>query len=108
MLPIRGLVKVCLLSTNCTNFLPLLLTQPTGAGPGAGVKGVGVGGLVTVGGTERLRFSIEGAPWTLHTATVSVATRGRRAAPRLCERLRARRGFAHRLDGAPGRRRSSS
>jgi hypothetical protein len=76
VLPVRGLVKVCLLSKNCTNYLPLLFTQPAGAGPGAGVKGVGVGGLVTVGGTERLRFSIEGAPWTLHTATVSVAGAG--------------------------------
>jgi hypothetical protein len=76
VLPVRGLVKVCLLSKNCTNYLPLELTQSTGAGPGAGVKGVGVGGLVTVGGTERLRISIEGAPWTLHTATVSVASAG--------------------------------
>jgi hypothetical protein len=81
VLPVQGIVKVCLLSLNCTNYLPLLLTQPSAAGPGAGVKGVGVGGLVTVGGTERLRFSIEGAPWTLHTATVSVATEGGGALP---------------------------
>jgi hypothetical protein len=73
-LPLRGLVKICLLSAQCTNFYPLLLTRPTGAGPGAGVAGVGVGGLVTVGGSGPLRFSIEGAPWTLRTATVSVAT----------------------------------
>jgi len=54
-----------------------LLTQPTGAGPGGGVKGVGVGGLVTVGGgTAALRLSIEAAPWTLYTATVSVASAG--------------------------------
>jgi hypothetical protein len=81
VLPVRGLVKVCLLSKRCTNFLPLELTQATGAGPGAGVKGVGVGGLVTVGGSERLRFSIEGAPWTLHTATVSVASGGGEQVP---------------------------
>ncbi len=76
VLPVRGLVKVCLLSTNCTYYYPLELTQPTSSGPGGGVKGVGVGGLVTVGGTERLRFSIEAAPWTLHTATVRVGSAG--------------------------------
>src|SRR5262245_4462522 len=27
VLPVNGLAKVCLLSTQCTNFLPLLLTQ---------------------------------------------------------------------------------
>ncbi len=81
VLPVRGLVKVCLLSKNCTNYLPLLFTQPTGAGPGAGAKGVGIGGLVIVGGTERLRFSIEGAPWTLHTATASVASAGGEPVP---------------------------
>lgn len=72
--PVRGLVKICLLSTLCSNFHPLLLTQATASGPGAGVKGVGIGGLVVVGGP--LQFSIEGAPWTLRTATVSVATAG--------------------------------
>lgn len=80
-LPVRGLVKICLLSTLCTNYMPLLLTQPTASGPGAGVKGVGVGGLVTVGDSEPLRFSIEGAPWTLRTATVSVATPGGSSVP---------------------------
>lgn len=88
-LPVRGIVKVCLLSVHCTNFYPLLLTQATGAGPGAGVKGVGIGGLVTVGGTERLRFSIEGAPWTLHTASVALGTAGGGELPVFTS------GFAH-------------
>jgi len=77
VLPVRGLAKLCLLSTLCSNYSPLLLTQPTRAGPGGGVKGVGVGGLVTVGGgTAPLRLSIEAAPWTLYTATVRVASAG--------------------------------
>ena len=94
VLPIGGVAKVCLLSTVCTDFLPLLLTQPTTNGaryqvntatpnqltpnqlqgkrigvPGTGVKGVGIGGLVTVGGDSPIRISVEAAPWTVKTAT---------------------------------------
>jgi hypothetical protein len=93
-LPIGGVAKLCLLSTVCTDFLPLLLTQPTTNGaryqvntgtpnqltplgtqgkrlgiPGTGVKGIGVGGLVTVGGFSAVRISLEAAPWTVKTAT---------------------------------------
>ena len=67
VLPIRGLSKVCLLSTTCTNFLPLQLTQHT---PMSGIKGVGIGGFLTIGGgTNPIRISIEAAPWTIKTAT---------------------------------------
>jgi hypothetical protein len=94
VLPAGGLSKICLLSTVCTDFLPLLLTQPTTNGaryqvntatanqltplgtqgkrlgvPGTGVKGVGIGGLVTVGGFSAIRISLEAAPWTVKTAT---------------------------------------
>ncbi|TFG92073.1 MAG: hypothetical protein E4H11_09925 [Myxococcales bacterium] len=94
VLPARGLSKICLLSTLCTDFLPLLLTQPTTNGaryqvntatpnqltpnalqgkrlgvPGTGVKGVGIGGLITVGGDSPIRISLEAAPWTVKTAT---------------------------------------
>jgi hypothetical protein len=93
-LPVGGLSKICLLSTVCTDFLPLLLTQPTTNGarfqintatpnqltvgglqgkklgvPGTGVKGVGIGGLLTVGGDSAIRISLEAAPWTVKTAT---------------------------------------
>jgi hypothetical protein len=93
-MPIGGVAKICLLSTVCTDFLPLLLTQPTTNGaryqvntatpnqltpnalqgkriglPGTGVKGVGIGGLVTVGGDSPIRISVEAAPWTVKTAT---------------------------------------
>ena len=73
VLPLRGLAKLCLFSTACGTFLPLALTRQT---PGGGLEGAGIGGRVTVGGTGPLRFSIEAAPWTLHTATVSAATSG--------------------------------
>jgi hypothetical protein len=73
VLPLRGLAKLCLFSTACGTYLPLVLTGKT---PGGGTHGVGIGGVLTVGGTSPLRFSIEAAPWTLHTATVGVATPG--------------------------------
>jgi len=67
VLPVRGLSKVCLLSTQCTNFLPLQLTQHVATSM---AKGVGIGGLLTIGGgTNPIRISIEAAPWTIKTAT---------------------------------------
>jgi len=65
--PVSGLAKVCLLSTTCTNFLPLVLTQHTVM---SGAKGLGIGGLLTIGGgTNPIRISIEAAPWTIKTGT---------------------------------------
>jgi hypothetical protein len=66
VLPVQGLAKVCLFSTACGTFLPLQLTQHTGA---TGTKGVGIGGIVTIGGTSPIRISIEAAPWTVKTKT---------------------------------------
>jgi hypothetical protein len=66
VLPVRGLAKVCLFSTACGTALPLLLTQHTGA---TGTKGVGIGGILTIGGTSPIRISIEAAPWTIKTRT---------------------------------------
>jgi hypothetical protein len=86
VLPLRGLAKLCQFSTSCGSFLPLALTRQT---PGGGLEGAGIGGVLTVGGTGPLRFSIEAAPWTLHTATVSVATSGGGKLPVFAS------GFAH-------------
>jgi hypothetical protein len=67
VLPVNGLAKVCLLSTQCTNFLPLQLTQHTAMSV---QKGLGIGGLLTIGGgTNPIRISIEAAPWTIKTGT---------------------------------------
>jgi hypothetical protein len=65
-LPVAGLAKVCLFSTSCGTVLPLLLTQHTTA---TGTKGVGIGGIVTIGGTSPIRISIEAAPWTIKEKT---------------------------------------
>lgn len=64
VMPVRGVVRLCLVSTTCTAFLPLVLTE------GSGTKGVGIGGLLTIGGTGVIRISIEAAPWTIKPATV--------------------------------------
>jgi hypothetical protein len=72
ILPVGGLVKICILTSTCQNFVALILTQPTGTvnGQPVGIKGVGVGGLITAGGgTDPIRVSLEGAPWTIKTAT---------------------------------------
>jgi len=67
VLPVNGLAKVCLLSTQCTNFLPLIMTQHVATSM---AKGVGIGGLLTIGGgTNPIRISIEAAPWTIKTGT---------------------------------------
>jgi hypothetical protein len=73
VLPLRGLVKVCILTSTCTTFVSVLMTEPTTVNgmPGTGVEGIGVGGLLTIGGgTDPIRMSIQAAPWTIKTATV--------------------------------------
>ena len=70
--PVRGTVRVCFLSRDCTLYLAIDMTQPTttiNGALGGGIKGLGVGGLITAGGFGGLRFSIQHAPWTIHTAT---------------------------------------
>jgi hypothetical protein len=75
ILPLRGTAKYCILSTACTQYMPLVLTQPTTVNgvPGTGIKGVGVGGMITygaVGGYGGMKISLQAAPWTIKTATV--------------------------------------
>jgi hypothetical protein len=65
-LPVAGLARFCVISTECGSFLPLLLTRHTGA---TGTHGVGIGGILTIGGTSPVRISIEAAPWTIKTGT---------------------------------------
>jgi hypothetical protein len=71
-LPVGGTVKICMLSTACTIFLPIPLSQPTTVNgvPGTDIQGVGVGGLITAGGYGGLQISLQAAPWTIKTATV--------------------------------------
>ncbi len=70
-LGVRGMVKVCLLSTSCSIWAPLALTVPTTVNgvPGGGVKGLGIGGLLTMGGYGGIRISVQMAPWTIKTVS---------------------------------------
>jgi len=67
ILPVSGLARLCLVDPTCGgSFLPLPLIQHTG---GSNVVGVGIGGLLTIGGTGNIRISIQANPWTLGQAS---------------------------------------
>jgi hypothetical protein len=76
ILPLGGTGKYCIWSTACTTNITLPLTQPTTVNgvPGPGIKGVGVGGVITYGGLGGgfggMKISLQAAPWTIKTATV--------------------------------------
>lgn len=67
-LPVSGHARACYIFAACTSFLGLDLTASSGA------TGVGVGGTLTGGGFGTLRVSVDAAPWTIRTASVSVPT----------------------------------
>ncbi len=68
-LPIPGMVRLCLLNSSCSSNIPIPLTEEHG------VRGLGVGGLVAVSALNGVaNVSIEGAPWTLGTATLPITT----------------------------------
>jgi hypothetical protein len=99
ILLVGGLVKFCVLSTACTMYIPLVLNQPTTVNgvPGSGTKGVGVGGLITVGypsGFGGVKISLQAAPWTIKTATVLDQIEDYAGGPRYITTLVAK-GWAH-------------
>ena len=59
--PIDGLARVCLVFSNCNAALSLPMNQ--------GDKGLGIGGLLTLGGVGAIKISIVAAPWTLGTVS---------------------------------------
>jgi hypothetical protein len=66
-MPMAGLVKLCLFSTDCLDFGGLPLTTIT---TGGNTIGVGIGGLLTFtifNGFARL--SVEANPWSIKTVT---------------------------------------
>jgi hypothetical protein len=71
-MPTYGFVKLCLLSTACDTYLQVPFTAPTTVNgvPGTDIKGIGIGGLLTLGGYGGIRMSLYQAPWTVKTATV--------------------------------------
>ena len=73
IMPVYGMAKICLLSTVCSQYLNMPFTQPTTVNgvPGTGINAIGVGGLITAGGYGGMRISLEAAPWTIKTTTVT-------------------------------------
>ena len=66
-LPIHGIFKMCILVyAGCPSFIPVPLTA-------GGTQGVGIGGgLITINGYgPGIGISVQGAPWTVHTAVVT-------------------------------------
>lgn len=70
VLPVFGVVRLCLLTPSCSTNLPVV-SFFQGPATALGVGGTLAGSLP--GGT---RISIQAAPWTLGTATVPVETTG--------------------------------
>jgi hypothetical protein len=69
-LPVSGLVKLCLLNTDCTITADVELTQPDPTRPG-GIKGIGVGGLLTVNVLNGFaNISLAAKPWQIASATL--------------------------------------
>jgi hypothetical protein len=69
-LPVGGLVKLCLLNTDCTTTADLELTQPDPTRPG-GIKGVGIGGLLTINVLNGFaNISVFAQPWQIAQATL--------------------------------------
>ncbi len=69
-LPNSGLVKLCLLNTECTTTADLELTQPDPTRPG-GIKGIGIGGLLTINVLNGFaNISVNANPWRIATATL--------------------------------------
>jgi len=71
----EGLIKVCLYDPNCNpgGFLPLSLYQHA---TGSASKGLGIGGLLSIGGFGGIRISIINNPWTLGNAAAVDQTDG--------------------------------
>jgi hypothetical protein len=72
VMPVQGLVKVCGSLACGPDSLPLVLTQPGDTLNGVVIsrRGIGIGGLITIGGGGPIRISIEAAPWTVKTVTL--------------------------------------
>jgi hypothetical protein len=65
--PNDGTVRICLVLTGCGGFfLPL---DVGGTSIGGKAIGIGVGGILTIGGTNTIMISVIGAPYTVKTIT---------------------------------------
>jgi hypothetical protein len=73
-MPLTGTIRICLFYAGCNSgAITQVLGQQTTSGA---YTGVGVGGTFSInpGGTGGIRISVQGAPWTVGTVSVSNAT----------------------------------
>ena len=67
-MPLTGIVRLCLVSTECTLSASLVLTTHTA---GSNTIGIGIGGLLTINILNGFaRISVAANPWQIKTATV--------------------------------------
>ncbi len=66
VLPVRGLLRICLALPGCSGYLPVPLTVN-------GLKGVGIGSRITVNtfAAGGVKISLDASPWTLGVASVT-------------------------------------
>jgi len=73
-MPLTGTIRICLFYAGCNSgAITQVLGQQTTSGA---YTGVGVGGTSTIssGGTGSIRMTVQGAPWTVGTVSVSNVT----------------------------------
>ncbi len=68
VVPVRGIMFVCLVVAGCSSNIPLNLTTQTGS------TGVGAGGGVITESRPPLRMSLQADAWTLGAATLTTQT----------------------------------
>jgi hypothetical protein len=80
VLPVAGVMKLCILFPGCFAYLPMPLTA-------GGTRGLGIGGTITVNTFSPgagAKFSLQGAPWTVGVASIATDSG-----------TQTRQGFAH-------------
>lgn len=66
--PAQGFLRLCVILPDCSLPVVLVLAQSSGA--------LGVGGTLTVGGLGSIRASLDAAPWTVDTVSITVRAPG--------------------------------
>ena len=71
-MPIYGMARICLIAPGCASgSFDLTMPQPNST---TILAAMGVGGTLTINGAGTPRVSVEGAPWTIKTASVTDRT----------------------------------
>jgi hypothetical protein len=74
-IPTRGSLRVCMFTPGCLLGIQAPFSRHSGN------EAVGVGGILTGGGSGDLRISVEAAPWTVYSSTLFIPTNQGGSAP---------------------------